>query len=129
MNNLRWIYPVLLVLFALVLGLAPALQAAPGDRFAAVAYSASTNRYGYGANYPTKGEALARARRECGGRATFTNWCKNSWIALAVSDRSPGGCGSGWGTTPEAARQSARRQCLARNPDARVVVCVSASEG
>jgi hypothetical protein len=120
---------VLLVLFALVLGLVPALQAAPADRYAAVAYSASTNRYGYGSNYRTKSEAIARARRECGPGSTFTNWCKNSWIALAISDRSRGGCGSGWGATPEAARQSARRQCLARNPDARVVVCVSAYSG
>lgn len=116
----------LLILFASVLGLGPVLQAAPGDVYAAVAYSARTNRYGYGVNYPTKAAALARARRECGPGATFTNWCKNSWIALAVSDRARGGCGSGWGTTPDAARHAARHQCLARNPDARVVVCVSA---
>jgi Domain of unknown function (DUF4189) len=120
---------VLLILFVLLLGLVPVLQAAPADRYAAIAYSPSTNHYGYGTNYPTKGQAIARAKRECGRGATGTNWCKNAWIALAISDRSYGGWGSGWGTTPEAARQSARRQCLARNPDARVVVCVSAFGG
>ena len=120
---------VLVIFFALVLALVPALQAAPGDVYAAVAYSPSTNRYGYGANYPTKAAAIARAKRECGKGATATNWCKNAWIALAVSDQSRGGWGSGWGNTPDEARASARRQCLARNPDARIVVCVSASGG
>jgi hypothetical protein len=94
----------LLILFALVLGFAPALQAAPADRYA----------------------AIARALSECGHNDAKTNWCRNAWIALAISDKSPGGWGSAWGPTPEAARKAARRECLARNPDARVVACVSA---
>ncbi|HEX8077492.1 MAG TPA: DUF4189 domain-containing protein [Chthoniobacterales bacterium] len=118
---------VLLGLFALLIALPPALEAASGDRFAAVAYSPKTGRYGYGINYPTKAQAIARAKRECGRGATATNWCKNAWIALAISDSSPGGWGSGWGNTEAEARASARRECLARNPDARVIVCVSAT--
>jgi hypothetical protein len=98
------------------------------DRYAAVAYSPKTGRWGYGANYPTKSEAIARAKRECGKKDAKTNWCKNAWIALAISDQSPGGWGSAWGETADAARASARRECLARNPDARVIVCVSAYE-
>ena len=117
---------LLFIIIALALGLGPALQAA-GDTFAAIAYSPSTARYGYGNGYPTKSQALARARRECGSRDARTNWCKNAWIALAISDGSPGGWGSSWGATPEIARNSARAECLARNPDARVVVCVSSS--
>ena len=116
----------LLILFALVLGLAPASQAAPGDRYAAIAYSPESNRWGWGNNYPTKAEAIARALSECGRDDAKTNWCRNAWIALAISDKSPGGWGSAWGATPEAARKAARRECLARNPDARVVACVSA---
>ena len=116
----------LLILFALVLGVAPALQAA-GDRYAAVAYSPTTNRWGFGNNFATKGEAIARALSECGRADAQTSWCKNAWIALAISDRRPGGYGSGWGTTPEIARRYARRECLTRNPDARIVACVSAS--
>jgi hypothetical protein len=119
---------VLLVLLALVLIAPPALQAG-ADRYAAVAYSPSAQRWGYGNNYPTKAQAIARALSECGDRDARTNWCKNAWIALAVSDKSLGGWGSGWGTTPEAARRSARRECLARNPDARIVACVSANGG
>jgi hypothetical protein len=119
---------ILLLVFALALGLAPVLQAAPGDRFAAIAYSPKTGRWGYGANYATKSEAIARARRECGRSDARTNWCRNAWIALAVSDQSPGGWGSAWGETADAARQAAIRECLARNPDAHVVICVSAYE-
>jgi len=118
---------ILLIVFALALGLAPALQAA-GDRYAAIAYSPKTQRWGYGANYATKSEAIARAKRECGRSDARTNWCKNAWIALALSDQSPGGWGSSWGNTAEEARQGALRECRARNPDARVVVCVSAYE-
>jgi len=118
---------ILLIAFAFALGLAPILQAA-GDRYAAIAYSPKTNRWGYGANYATKSEAIARARRECGRSDAKTNWCKNAWIALAISDQAPGGWGSAWGETAEAAKQAARRECLARNPDARIVACVSAYE-
>ena len=123
MKNL--IRAVLPILFALVLAAPPALQAGP-DRYAAVAYSPTAKKWGYGNNYATKGEAIARALSECGYSDAGTNWCKNAWIAIAISDKSPGGWGSGWGKTPEAARQSARRQCRARNPDARIVACVSA---
>jgi len=116
---------VLLVLFALVLAMSSASQAGP-DRYAAIAYSQSSGRWGFGDNYATKEEAIARALSECGYRDAHTSWCRNEWIALAISDRSPGGWGEGWGKTAEAARREARRQCLARNPDARIVACVSA---
>ena len=117
---------ILLIVFAFALGLAPALQAAPGDRFAAIAYSPSTGRWGYGNNYPTKAAAIARAVRECGRRDAKTFWCRNAWGALALSDSAPGGYGWSWATTAAAARRGALRECRARNPDARVVVCVSA---
>jgi Domain of unknown function (DUF4189) len=117
---------ILLIVFALALGLAPALQAAPGDRFAAIAYSPRTGRWGSGSNYPTKSGAIVRALRECGSRGAQSFWCRNSWIAVAVSNRSPGGFGWAYGDSAYAARNNAIRQCLARNPDAHVVTCVSA---
>ena len=117
---------VLLVVIAFALALGPALQAAD-DTYAAVAYSPATGRWGYGNGYPTKAEAIARARRECGSRKARTNWCRNAWIALALSDQSPGGWGSSWGATPEIARNAAIAECRTRNPDAHVVVCVSSS--
>ena len=125
MNILR--RRIILVLLALALGIAPSLQAQSDDLYAAIAYSPKTNRWGYGCNYPTKAEAIARAKSECGSKSARTNWCKNAWIALALSDQSKGGWGSAWGTTREEAQAAARRECLARNPDARVVIAVSAS--
>src|ERR1700716_1848135 len=118
---------ILLIVFAFALGPATVLQGA-GDRYAAIAYSPKTGRWGYGANYATKSEAIARARRECGRPDARTNWCRNAWIALAVSDQSPGGWGSAWGETAAEAKAAAMRECLARNPDPHIVACVSAYE-
>ncbi len=101
-------------------------SAGPNDRFAAIAYSPSTGKSGWGSNYGTKAEAIARAVSECGQNDAKTNWCRNAWIALAVSDKSPGGWGSAWAATEAAARHAARRECLKRNPDARIISCVSA---
>lgn len=116
---------ILLIVFALAIGLAPALQA-QGDRFAAIAYSPKTGRWGYGTNYPSKSAAIARALRECHSSGAKTFWCKNAWGALALSNGAPGGYGWFWAETPEEARRGAIRECLAYNPDAHVVVCVSA---
>ncbi|MFN2622361.1 MAG: DUF4189 domain-containing protein [Chthoniobacterales bacterium] len=124
MNILR--RRILLFLFALVLGFGPALHAQDGDKFAAIAYSPKTGKWGYGCNYSTKAEAIARAKSECGSKDARTNWCKNAWISLALSDNSPGGWGSAWGSTREEAQAASRKECLARNPDARIVVTVSA---
>jgi hypothetical protein len=114
---------ILLVVIALALAAGPALQAA-GDTYGAIAFSPSTGRWGYGNGYPTKAEAIARARRECGRSDAKTNWCKNSWIALAISNESSGGWGSAWGETKAAARSAAIAECLSRNPDAHVVICI-----
>ena len=117
---------ILLVVLLLAIAVGPALYAA-GDTYAAVAFSPSTLRWGYGQNYPTKAEAIARARRECGRKDAKTNWCRNSWIALAVSNQSRGGWGSAWGETEAAARSAALAECLSRNPDAHVVICIPSS--
>ena len=108
----------------IALALAPSLHAA--NSYAAVAYSPSTGQWGYGHGYPNQSQAISRARSECGQADARTFWCKNAWIALAISDRSPGGFGWAFAPTAAAARSRALAQCRARNPDARVVVCVSA---
>jgi hypothetical protein len=125
MNILR--RRILLFLFALALGIGPSLHAQSDDLYAAIAYSPKTGKWGYGCNYTTKAEAIARAKSECGSKSARTNWCKNAWISLALSDRAAGGWGSSWGTTREEAEAGARRECLARNPDARIVVTVAAN--
>ena len=114
---------ILLIIMAVALAAGPALQAAE-DTFAAIAFSPSTLRWGYGNGYSTKAEAIARARRECGESDAKTNWCKNSWIALAVSNDSRGGWGSAWGESKAAARSAAIKECRSRNPDAHVVLCI-----
>ena len=113
------------ILFLIIaLALAPSLQAA--DSYAAVAFSPSTLRWGYGNGYPNKAQAISRARRECGSASARTSWAKNAWVALAISDRSRGGYGMAWATTASGARSRALAECRKHNPDARVVVCVSA---
>ena len=116
---------ILLIVITLVFAIGPALHAA-GDSYAALAYSPSTGRWGYGNGYPTRAQATTRALAECGQSDAVTKWCKNAWIALALSDKSPGGYGWAWATTASAARSRALRECRARNPDAHIVTCVSA---
>lgn len=118
---------LLLFLFALVLGFMPALQAQDDDKYAAIAYSPKTDKWGYGCNYSTKEEAIARAKEECGAKDARTNWCKNAWISLAISKKSKGGWGSAWGETRADAEDASRKECLDRNPDARIVITVSAT--
>lgn len=118
--------PRLFVLLALISAFWSASLVEAADVYAAVAYSPSTRQWGYSQGYPTRAQAISRALRECGSRDARTFWTKNAWIALAVSDRSPGSFGWAWASTASQARANARRQCLLRNPDARVVVCVSA---
>lgn len=101
-------------------------SAGPNDRFGALAYSPKTGKWGSGSNYPTKAAAIARAVKECGRRDAKTFWFRNAWGALALSDKSPGGYGWSWGATEAEARSDALRQCLKYNPDAHVVVCISA---
>jgi hypothetical protein len=113
------------ILFLIIaLALVPSLQAA--NSYAAVAYSPSTGQWGYGNGYPSQSAAIARARSECGRSDARTFWCKNSWIALAISDQSSGGFGWAYAPTAAAARRKALALCRSRNPDARVVVGVSA---
>lgn len=114
---------------AAALVLASTLLAEAGrDRYAAVAFSPSTGLYGYGNGYATKDEAIEKAVQECGGRDAITRWARNSWLALAISDRTSAGYGwgSGWAETASEAREIARDKCLEKNDEARVVVCISA---
>ena len=115
---------LLLAVVAFALALTSTVSAA--DRYAAMAFSPSTGRWGCGNGYLTKGEATTRALAECGRSDAITAWCRNEWIALAISKQSPGGYGVSWAPTASGARQRALAECRARNPDARVIACVSA---
>ncbi|PZR70750.1 MAG: hypothetical protein DLM73_17220 [Chthoniobacterales bacterium] len=116
---------VWLILFVLALGLVPALQA-EGDYYAAIAYSPSTGRWGYGTAFATRSDAIIRALKECKSDDAVMYSCHNEWIALALSNEKKGGFG--WASAPTAAEAEklATDACLARNPDAHIVICVAA---
>jgi Domain of unknown function (DUF4189) len=96
----------------------------PKINYAAIAYHKATNSWGYSTEKATQEEATAEALRKCGHPDAKTNWCRNSWIALAVS--STHGWGSAWAVTPQDARKKSIEQCFAHqnNPDAHIVICV-----
>jgi hypothetical protein len=117
---------ILLIAGIFAFGIRPALVAAEGDTYAAIAFSPSTVHWAYVNGEKTKEGALAHALKKCHRSDALTNWCKNSYIALAISDRSHGGWGSSFGVTCEIARSKAVAECIANNnPDGRVVLCVS----
>ena len=117
---------ILLLGVSLVLVIVPALRAADTDAntYGAIAYHQATHTWAYSTKAATKEEAIAEALRKCGHSQAKTNWCRNSWIALAVS--STHGWGSAWAVTPQDARKKSIDECFAHenNPDAHVVVCV-----
>jgi hypothetical protein len=118
---------ILLLGVSLVLVIVPALHAADtnaADTYAAIAYDESTHTWAYHNGVATKEEAIAQALRKCGHSQAKTNWCRNSWIALAVS--STHGWGSAWAVTPQDARKKSIDECFAHenNPDAHIVICV-----
>src|SRR5256885_9312933 len=123
MKNLTRGILLLVITIAIVIG--PALQAA--DSYAAIVYCTSTGSWGAASGAATKAEAIANAiaKNNCPDADVRTNWCRNAWIALAISNQSKGGWGSAWGETPEIAKSKAMAECLARNPDAHVVLYVS----
>ena len=120
------IHVILLIVGILAFGTRPTLVAAEGDTYAAIAFSPSTIHWAYVNGEKTKERALAHALKKCNRSDALTNLCRNSYIALAISDRSRGGWGSSFGVTCEIARSKAVAECLANNnPDGRAVLCVS----
>src|SRR2546430_15994482 len=98
---------ILLIVGILALGIRPALVAAEGDTYAAIAFSPSTIHWAYVNGEKTKEQALAHALKKCHRSDARTNWCKNSYLALAISDRSTGGWGWSYGGSWESARSKA----------------------
>lgn len=116
---------VLLLTFVFVLGLS---ARAGEDRYAAIAFSPSTGKYGTARGFSSKSEAIEEAQLRCGRRDAIVRWCKNSWLVLARSEKTRTGYGYGfaWGRDARDARIEARDQCLEHNEEAEVVACISA---
>ena len=93
------------------------------DRYGAIAWSPSTERYGYSHNYGNRGSAESRALNECGvGDCEVAVWFRNACGALAVS--SDGAWGYGWAGSSSAARNRALRECRARGQSCRILTSV-----
>jgi hypothetical protein len=116
---------ILLLVLAVSLGLTSTLSAA--DQYGAVAYCRRTAGSGSANGCSTKAEAIARAIAQCGQRDVVTRACQgNEWIALAVSFDNHGGYGWATASTAAVASSNALAQCRVRNPDAHIVLCISA---
>ena len=90
---------ILLVVITIAVVIGPALQAA--DTYAAIVFCTSSGSWGSASGAATKAEAIANAVAKCNCRDedVRSNWCKNAWIALAISNQSKGGWGSAWGAS------------------------------
>jgi hypothetical protein len=118
---------VALLLFAIAFGASTTSLQAGDDTYAAIAFSPSTGLYGFGNGFDNKDDAIEKALQECGGKDALTKWCRNAWIALAVSKKTASGYGYGWawGETAGEARHAALENCRAHNPDAQLMLCIS----
>jgi hypothetical protein len=94
-----------------VLAIIPSQAAAAGSRFAAIAYSDQTGRYGYAYGYNDRQNAQDDALARCDapdGRVVV--WVEHGWVALALGER--GVAGWAWSTRSRAdAETRALRQC------------------
>jgi len=107
-----------------MLSLAAPAAARADDTFAAIAYSESTNRYGYSYGYDSRAGAEDRAITECkADDAKIVVWGRNAYVALAVSDE--GAYGYAWASTEGQAKRLALQKCRDFGGNtARVAVCV-----
>ena len=97
------------------------------DRFAAVAFSSATKRYGYSYNCRSTERAKELALSNCGAAdARVVAWSKNGYIAIARGYR--GATGWGWAGDAQTARRNALNNCLRYSSYAEIVVCVSARQ-
>ena len=66
--------------------------------YAAIAYSPTTNSWGYAAGHWSRADAENAAKSKCDGAdARITVWVRNGWAALAIGD--DGVRGWGWSTS------------------------------
>ena len=98
---------------------------------AAIAFSQSTGKIGYTAREArTEEHAKMLAVRSCGAPdAKVWMWAQNEWVAIAVSDDSPGTAGFAHGRSSDEAQRLALQQCqrLAKGGACSVKLCIHSS--
>jgi hypothetical protein len=103
-----------------------AVAGPPPDRFAAIALSLETGRYGYSTGAASLAAAAAVARSKTGDpNAEILVWVQNGWVALAFSDN--GTYAATWSTrSARDAAASALRDCAVNGGRSQLAVCTSA---
>lgn len=117
------------VLIAVVVGVLAAAAAQADDRYAAIAFSQSTGRWGY---------AWGKSSRESAENAAVRNaraddarpicHARNWWCALATGDKR-GAYGYGYASSRGEAIRIALSECCQRTSNCHIVVCVHAIDG
>jgi len=94
------------------------------NRYAAIAYSTSTGKYGFAHGYSSRGCAEQAALGHCPvDDAQILVWARGNWCALAVGD-DVGEYGWAWAGTAEGAKQRALEECRERTTNCHIAVCV-----
>lgn len=101
------------------------------DKYAAVAYSPSTGKFGYAWNWHTRSKAEAVALSNCkAADAKVVGWVKAGWLVLVVADDNAYGIGTTFGlgasntdAMSEALADCAKHTKSTTSPKIKVVVC------
>jgi hypothetical protein len=103
-----------------------AVAGPPPDRFAAIALSLQTGRYGYSSGAASLAAAERAARANTGDpNAEILVWVQNGWVALAFSNN--GEYAATWSTrSARDAAASALRDCTVNGGRGELAVCTSA---
>jgi hypothetical protein len=106
--------------------LSPAKADDPGGKFAAIAYSEQSGRYGYAYGCTCLPDAQNNAVANCGAAdAHVVVWVENGWVALAVGDN--GAYGDAWSTSSVAEAEAiALQNCSQYGGNAHIAVWASA---
>jgi hypothetical protein len=92
----------------------------PVDRYAAIAYSPATGKYGYCYGWDSRAGAERDALARCkAADARILAWAKNSYCALALGK--DGAYAAAWGPTLGQAKANALRECGKYGTGGRIV--------
>jgi uncharacterized caspase-like protein len=106
----------------------PATEEPVKEQYAAIAYSQSTNKYGYAGGYDTREAAEEGARESCkADDAKVVVWARDGWCVLALDVDGGGAYGWSWSANLEDAKATALTNCQKHVTNCYVAVCVSGS--
>ncbi|MBC8871217.1 MAG: DUF4189 domain-containing protein [Planctomycetes bacterium] len=102
----------------------PATSSYSRERYAAIAYSPSTGKYGYSHGSSSRCSAERAALGHCPEKdVRILAWTRNAWCVLALGD-SVGEYGWAWATDSQRAKSRAIEECRKRTTNCYIAVCV-----